>query len=308
VLHLAARLNIGVLHGHGAKGGAYARLATRFTRSPARPRLCFYTPHGGSLHYAPTSLKGRVFMGLERRLEPLTNGLIFESAYSAARFAAQVGPPRASSRVIPNGVLAEEFAPVLPAPDATDLVFVGELRHLKGVDVLLDALAMINRTRRTTATIVGAGPEAAQFKAHATTLGLDAVARFPGALPARQAFKMGRLLIMPSRAESFPYIVLEAGAAGVPMIATRVGGIPEIMGNTETPLIAPGDVEALTVAILDALDGPEALRQRALTLQARIANSFTVEAMTEAILAFYAQESTSAVLKATSGRAALATE
>jgi glycosyltransferase involved in cell wall biosynthesis len=192
--------------------------------------------------------------------------------------------------------------------DASDVVFVGELRHLKGVDVLLEALAMVNRTRRVTATIVGAGPDVAQFKAQATKLGLEDVTRFPGVLPARAAFKMGHALIMPSRAESFPYIVLEAGAAGLPLIATRVGGIPEITGDSGTPLIAPGDVEALAAALFDALDSPEVLQTRAQALQQRIASRFNVDTMTTSVMSFYAHTAALSVGKATSGRSLLTTD
>ena len=67
--------------------------------------------------------------------------------YAAARYSAQVGAPACATRVIPNGLAPEEFAQAEPAPDAADFLFVGELRHLKGVDVLLRALAQV-RARR----------------------------------------------------------------------------------------------------------------------------------------------------------------
>ncbi len=305
VLKLARKINADVLHGHGAKGGAYARLAAHLQR---QKRLCLYTPHGGSLHYVPTSTRGRVFMALERRLERMTDGIIFESAFAAERYATQVGRPRAPSRVIPNGVLAEEFEPITHDADASNFVFVGELRHLKGIDVLLEALAMVNRTRRVTATIVGSGPDAAQFKALVSKLGLEAVTRFTGALPARTAFKMGHVLIMPSRAESFPYIILEAGAAGLPVITTRVGGIPEITGESGTPLLMPGDVEALTAALFDALDSPDVLGNQALALRQRIARHFTVESMTKSVMCFYAHAAALSVAKRAAGRALLTTD
>ena len=83
-------------------------------------------------------------------------------------------------RVVHNGVTAEEFAEVAPDADATDLVFIGELRLLKGVDVLLDALALLSRTGRVTATIVGDGPDAGQFREQAERLGLASSTRFAG--------------------------------------------------------------------------------------------------------------------------------
>jgi glycosyltransferase involved in cell wall biosynthesis len=92
---------------------------------------------------------------------------------------------------------------------------------------------------------------------------------------------------VPSRAESFPYIVLEAAAAGLPLLATNVGGIPEIVAGTDTALLPPGDVGALAQAMLDALDEPATARAQALRLQQAVASRFTVSAMTDAVLELY---------------------
>jgi glycosyltransferase involved in cell wall biosynthesis len=293
---LLTQLNVDVLHGHGAKGGAYARLAGASVKAAANAcnptkLQVFYTPHGGSLHYAPASLKGRVYLGLERRLAKSTDGLIFESAYSSRVFAANVGAGLCPTAVIPNGVLAAEFGAHGPADNATDIVFIGELRHLKGVDVLLHALAQVQlsqpKGRTLTATIVGDGPDAGQFKALSYRLGLDRTVNFTGAMPAAKAFPLGRVLAMPSRAESFPYIVLEAAAAAIPLIATRVGGIPEITEGTDTPLIQPDDAFALAASLERTFADLPAARQRAMRLQQAVAQRFTVDVMTTAILAMY---------------------
>jgi glycosyltransferase involved in cell wall biosynthesis len=299
VLKLARSLDIDVLHGHGAKGGAYARLASRLLRFRGAAPLCIYTPHGGTLHFDPVSKKGRVLFALEKHLEVMTNGIIFESAYSAERYAALIGPARTTVGVVANGVGPADFEPIQTNADATDLLFVGELRTLKGVDVLLDAMAAVSSARSVTTTIVGDGPDADAFKAQAQRLGLGDRVRFPGARPARDAFKMGHTLIIPSRAESFPYIVLEAGAARKPLITTRVGGIPEIIGDSGTPMLAPGDVPALTAALFDALAAPDAGIARAAALCARIAGAFSVTGMTDAVLDVYRA---AAVLRSASGK------
>jgi glycosyltransferase involved in cell wall biosynthesis len=287
VLKLARSLDIDVLHGHGAKGGAYARLASRLLRFRGAAPLCIYTPHGGSLHFDSSSTKGRVLFALEKRLEAMTDGIIFESAYSSQRYAALIGPPRTTVRVVANGVGPADFEPVTLDADATDLLFIGELRMLKGVDVLLDAVATIASARSVTATIVGDGPDAEAFKGQAHRLGLGDRVRFPGARPARDAFKMGHTLIIPSRAESFPYIVLEAGAARKSLITTRVGGIPEIVGDSGTPMVEAGNVSALTAALFDALAAPEAGHAHAAALSERIAGSFSVTGMAGAVLDVY---------------------
>ena len=269
-----------VIHGHGAKGGAYARLVgTRALRA--------YTPHGGSLHFHPRSPIGFVYLTLERALLRRTDLILFESAYARDVYQARIGAPAGHLTVIHNGVAAAEFAPVLPTADVSDIVFVGELRRLKGVDVLIEAMGLLNAAGApVSATIVGSGPEAAEFQALARTRGLAKVT-FPGVMPAREAFARGRLLVVPSRAESLPYIVLEAAAAGLPVLATNVGGIPEIFGPHSGRLLPPGDAGKLAEAIRNAVADPAGLRGSASALRDRVRAEFSVEAMVAAVLAAY---------------------
>src|SRR5262249_20137929 len=139
VSRLAADGQADVLHGHGAKGGAYTRLASRGRAIRA------YTPHGGSLHYQWLSTVGFFYLAVERALRRRTDLLLFESAYGRDTFRAKIGEPTAIVRVIHNGIMPVEIAPVEPDAQASDLVFVGELRILKGVDLLLDAIALVRR-------------------------------------------------------------------------------------------------------------------------------------------------------------------
>lgn len=282
VARRAAEVAADVLHGHGAKGGAYARLAG------ARDAIRVYTPHGGSLHYRWSSPVGFLYLTLERALMARTDLFLFESEYGQDVFIAKIGAPRTIARVVHNGVTAAEFAPVAPAPDAADLVFIGELRMLKGVDVLIEAIGRLARGGRTvSANIVGDGPDRTAFEAAVSAQGLAQSVRFLGAKPARAAFALGRALAVPSRAESLPYIVLEAAAAGVPLITTRVGGIPEIYGPDAGLLIPPGDAAALARAIAAALDNPAAGRDTAARLQQRVRAQFSADSMTDDVLAAY---------------------
>lgn len=284
----ARPLNLDVLHGHGAKGGAYARLARRPLRAKGQDVRVFYTPHGGSLNFKPGTPAARFYLGLERILERASDGLIFESAYARDVYRARVGPGPAPDRVIHNGLQAADFTPHAPKADATDILFIGELRHLKGVHLLLHALSELQKSGSpVSATIVGSGPDEAEFKALSQNLGLDALVRFMGALPAREALGLGRVMVVPSLAESFPYVVLEAAAAGMPLIATRVGGIPEIVADTDTALIEPGSADALQTAIAAAFANPAAASEKATRLKARVAAMFTVGKMTSDVLTFY---------------------
>lgn len=271
-----------VIHGHGAKGAAYARLAS----SPG-DAIRVYTPHGGSLHYGVSPI-GLVYLALERVLMPRTDLLLFESEYGRETYRSKIGTSNALVRVVYNGIAEDEFVPVEPDAGATDLVFVGELRVLKGVDVLIDALISLAKNGvQISATIVGEGPDHAAFEQRAKPLGT--FVRFVGALPARQAFAMGRILVVPSRAESLPYIVLEAAGAGIPMIATRVGGIPEIFGPLASDLVPPGDAAALARAITAAVGSYPQRRVQAESLRQRLREGFSIDAMIDRGLEAYRQ-------------------
>ncbi len=283
---LGSQHSVDIVHGHGGKGGAYARLAARSLKQQGRKLAAFYTPHGGSLHYQPGTPAGFLYLGLEKLLAPITDGLIFESAYSARIYAEKVGT-RAAMRVVPNGLGPEEFSAHQPHPDAVDFLFVGELRVLKGVDLLIGALADIAKARPVTALIVGDGPDRARFEAQVAAFGLTKAVTFAGLLPARQAFPRARAIIVPSRAESFPYIVLEAAAACLPLVATDVGGIPEIVDGTDIQLVKPDDQPALVQSMLNVLSDLPAAQARAHNLQTAVHRRFTVAAMTDAVINFY---------------------
>lgn len=272
-----------VLHGHGAKGAALVRLAPR---RDGAIRVC--TPHGGTLVYAPGALAGGFYRWLERLMSSRTDLFLFESNFAAAEFTCTIARPRGPVRVVCNGVGGAEFAPLAVAPDASDVVFVGELRVLKGVDVLLEAMAIVKRAGRIVrATIAGEGPDAQRFKDLSKRLEVADQTRFVGHVPAREAFAMGRVLVMPSRAESLPYVILEAAAAGMPIIATRVGGIPEIFGPQSFRLVPPDDAAALAKALGEAMADPEELLRAAESLKARVRAHFTIDAMVDGGLAAY---------------------
>jgi glycosyltransferase involved in cell wall biosynthesis len=283
VMHRIAETKADVVHGHGAKGGAYARLAFR-----RRSALRVYTPHGGSLLFNRSTLAGWIYLSTERLLMPCGDLYLFESAYSADTFSHKIGPPPGLTRIVHNGVTRDEFEPVAPKADASDIVFIGELRMLKGVDVLIDAIAQLrDRGRRVTAALVGEGVEANAFRSQVARLNLEEAIRFCGAMPARQAQALGRLMVVPSRMESLPYVVLEAAASAKPLIATRVGGIPEIYGPLSANLVPPEDASALARAIARALDHPAEAAATAQSLRERVAASFSLQAMADGVLNAY---------------------
>jgi glycosyltransferase involved in cell wall biosynthesis len=276
-------LNPDMLHAHGAKGGAYARAIGTLLRVSGSRVARIYSPHGGSLHYDPRSRSGRVFFAAERMLGRVTDAFVFVSQYEADAYAAKVGAPKRPVAIVRNGLRPEEFDPVVPEANARDFLFIGELRVLKGTDVFIEAIARIGAS----AAIVGAGPDKALYEAMVRDLGLDGRIVFHERMPARAAFALARCVVVPSRAESMPYIVLEGIAAGVPMIATRVGGIPEIFGPSSDRLVPAGDAAALAAAMNEVKSSPLSALEMARALREAIRPEFSVSAMASAIESVY---------------------
>ena len=277
-----------VLHGHGSKGGLYARMSGFLPAAPDAIRA--YTPHGGSFNYYPGSFLHRIYMLAEGLLARRTDILLFESAFIGSCYEKYVGVSGPMKRVVLNGIGKAEAEPVEANPDAADFLYVGELRAAKGIDTLLDALAVVGRrTGRVPRTVlVGSGPDQQALSEHAANLNLTDFISFPGPMPARRAFTLGRTLLVPSRAESLPYIVLEGAGARLPMIATDVGGIPEIFGPHAGQLIHCNDPELLAGAMIDELQRTEAERQaRAGALADHVIERFSIDNMVEAVLAGY---------------------
>jgi len=272
-----------VVHGHGAKAGAYVRLRRRSNKL-----IRVYTPHGGSLHYPLDTLKGSFYSQLERTLMNSTELFLFESAFARNTYQRTVGVPSGLVRCVFNGVTAEEFEPVQRADDATDIVYVGEFRRIKGADLLIDAVAKLRADGKpVTLTLGGDGEEFERLKDQVKRLSLGNAVRFIGHVKARYGFSKGSLLVVPSRGDSMPYVVIEAAAAGVPMIAANVGGIPEIFDTHTDALFAPSNVGAMADAIKAALEDPLATAARAERLRERISQYFSQSAMVEGVLAGY---------------------
>jgi glycosyltransferase involved in cell wall biosynthesis len=192
-----------VVHGHGSKGGVLARVTRIAGCAPDAARA--YTPHGGSFNYRPGGAVHRFYMAVERLLTPLTDVFLFESAYISSRFDAEVGDETRLRRIVVNGLRPSEFQPVAPNADAAEFVYVGELRAVKGVDILLEATARLGaRTRPPRLALVGSGPEKDRLKELARSLGVLDRVSFPGVMCFRKAMALGRILVAPSRLESLP--------------------------------------------------------------------------------------------------------
>jgi glycosyltransferase involved in cell wall biosynthesis len=269
-----------IIHGHGAKGGLLARVAARRLGVPG-----LYTPHGGSMHYQWKSPVGAAFLATEKALARMGAGCVFVCNFEKDIFERKIGLGGKPSVVAYNGLWPDEFAEVPPGPKATDLVFVGEVRVLKGVDLLLQALTRIKPRFTPSLTIVGDGPEMDSFKAESEKLGLAQQVTFAGRMPMARALPLGHIMVIPSRNESFPYVVLETVAAAKPLLATHVGGIPEVL--PPDMLCAP-TAQSIADGLTRYLQDPAAQLEKARTLAQGLKINFSAQRMAKTITDFYA--------------------
>ncbi len=277
---IAKTLNVDVIHGHGAKGGLYARLASHCAKHGA-----VYTPHGGSTHYGWASPSGFFYLITETWLRRRTAGLAFVCEYEKQVYDQKIGIGGVPVNVVHNGLWGEEFKPVLPSKEAADLLFVGEMVENKGVDLLLRAIAQLKPKLSISAAIVGDGGQLADYQALAKTLGIAKQIDFKGRMGIAKALPLGKFFVLPSRRESFPYVVLEVMAAVRPMIAARVGGLTEML--PDQLLFEPDNVDALAAKLFDALSNGKAYTELAQQLSREAPEKFSAESMVQCVTRFY---------------------
>ena len=169
------------------------------------------------------------------------------------------GVPARKISVIPNGLDIDAYAPREPITAVRRVATVANLRHEKGHDVLLDAAAIVlRRFPDARFDIVGAGPERAALEARAEALSIGRAVSFLGHcedIPARLA--AADLFVLPSRSEAFPNAVLEAMAIGLPVIASAIGGLLEVIDDQRNGiLVRPGDPQALADQICALMADP----------------------------------------------------
>ncbi|MBD9371821.1 glycosyltransferase family 4 protein [Rhizobium sp. ARZ01] len=277
-----------VLHGHGAKGGAIARVIGSVLRVNRYRVARLYSPHGGSLHYSRDTFAGNAILRIEHLLESFTDALVFVCDFEHDTYVAKVGKPRCRSERIYNGISDRDFDTVYPREDAADFLYIGMLRDLKGPDVFIEAFAKTERRvgRPLSALMIGDGPDEAKYEHTMLRLGLGRRIAMMPAMKAREAFAMTRAVVVPSRAESMPYIVLEALAAKVPVIASRVGGIPEVLGNDNIALAEPADADALAAAMARSVTDPK-WRMQVMPDPDRFKGTFSASVMAASMMKLY---------------------
>jgi glycosyltransferase involved in cell wall biosynthesis len=175
-----------------------------------------------------------------------------------------------------TSLLVENFAPLKAGAPRTAfsqparIGSIGRLHANKGCDVLLDAAAILRGAGRAfELTIAGAGPDAAALRAQAERLGVAGQVRFPGWVDPEAALAGMDIFISASRVEPFGLVLIEAMAAGAPVVATDIDGPRDILQRGDLGVLTPaGDPKALALAIESVLGDPAAALARAGRAQA----------------------------------------
>ncbi|HEX9732805.1 MAG TPA: glycosyltransferase family 4 protein [Thermoanaerobaculia bacterium] len=188
-------------------------------------------------------------------------------------------------RVLPN---VTRGLPVPPAADGDEiepgyLLYVGRLRIRKGVEVLLEAMAqLVAEGRAARLLIAGSGEQEASLRRRTHELGLAGAVRLLGRCDAsrvRRLLSGARCLVVPSIYEGMPLVILEAMAESVPVVASAVSGIPEVVVDGETGwLVPPEDPPRLASALREALDDAAEARRRGEAGRRRVTETFTPRA------------------------------
>lgn len=249
-----------VLHTHGYKADFHGAWAARHSGV----RL-IATCH----NWIATDLRGRMYDLLDRLTLRSFRQVVAVSG-PVSRSLRRFGIPEDRIHIIPNGVDIRRFsaasvrAQTAPAHEGPVLGFIGRLSDEKGLDLLLRAIpGILRRYPKTVLLVAGDGAARTRLEALAADLGVIGSVRFLGRRDDIEAiYTEFDVLALPSRNEGAPMTVLEAMAAGVPVLATRVGGVPEIVREGQTGvLVDPNSVAAIEQGLIALLAAPD-LRAR----------------------------------------------
>jgi glycosyltransferase involved in cell wall biosynthesis len=279
------------IHGHSSKGGAIARLAALGTGVPS-----FYTLHGLIMMDPGLAAWKRAFyLAIELGLSLRTSRVIAVSP-EEQRAAVRVGLGQSRVALIPNGIGPARLAPrgearaaMCVSDDAVVIGFVGRLVEQKAPEVLVRGFAAaLARAPKARLAIVGAGPLENSLRELAKTLAIAEKVHWLGERDARGVLAGFDAFALSSRKEGLPYVILEAMAAGLPVVATESAGVEILVEPGGSGEVVPRDDavafgEALAAVASDA-DRRERYGRAALARASR----FTIDAMVDGTMAAYA--------------------
>ncbi len=273
-----------IVHAHSSKAGVLARLAAALCRVPAR----VFTAHGWAFK-AEAGRRATAYLWADRLVAPLTSAVVCVSETERRAGLAARTCHADRTVVIRNGIGAIDGRPGREGERTRHrLVSVGRLKAPKDMATLLDALALLGDVELD-ALVVGDGPDAAALREQVERLGLEGRVRLCGErddVPALLA--EADCFVLSSRSEGLPVSILEAMAAELPVVASAVGGVPELVEDGETGfLVPPGDPAALADALRRMLTDAELRRRLGAAGRARVEREFTLDAFLAAHLDLY---------------------
>jgi glycosyltransferase involved in cell wall biosynthesis len=256
LVRLCRRLRPDIVHAHSSKMGVLGRVAASLAGVPVR----IFTVHGWSFA-AYGGLGGRLFLRIERLVRPLTTTVVCVSEATREQGVAAHACDPAGSAVIHNAVDVASFRTTNGAAGPARIVGVGRFAYPKDFSTLLAALELVGAGYR--AALVGDGPGLGEVVTALRARGLSDRVELLGARgDVSDVLARSDVFVLSSRSEGFPVSILEAMAAGLPVVATDVGGVAEAVVDGETGILVPaGDPEALAAA-LGRLVADPALRRR----------------------------------------------
>ncbi len=298
IVRLLRRERVMLLHTHTSKAGFLGRLAARLARTP----IVVHTPHGHVFYGYYGRALTALFVLLERIAAPLADRIIVLTEQEMEEHLERRIGRRNQFVVIPSGVNLPALRAQAPpreearrrlgvSADCQLLIGVGRLVPIKGFDVLVRALpAIVKEAPAARLCLVGDGPDRPPLEAEARALGVADRVMLAGAHGQVAPFLAAAdLLVAPSRNEGLGKSLVEAMALGLPVVATRVGGIPAVVADGETgSLVPPDDPPALARAVGALLKDPE-LRRRAGEAGRRRAEQFSLAAMESRLLGLYGE-------------------
>jgi glycosyltransferase involved in cell wall biosynthesis len=264
-----------VVHTHGYRPDVVDAAGARRAGAPV-----VTTVHG----FTGGGWKNRLYESLQVRAFRRFDAVVAVSRPLAERLA-RAGVAHDRLHLVPNAwagssefVARADARDALGVPaDALVLGWVGRLTREKGADVLLHALPLLARPP-VTAVIVGDGPELAALRAEAARLGVADRIVWPGSVPnAGRLMRAFDVFVLSSRTEGTPIVLFEAIAAGVPVVATEVGGVPDVIGEGEAALVPAQNPGALAAAVASTLGDYTRSARWAAAAERRLAAEFGLE-------------------------------
>jgi len=238
-------------------------------RSNMKAELDVLGAHRGPTVLAPLlgAIEARIIERRERRVAEVAERVVFQTEFDRHDFLQRHPEVGGKTVVIPNNLEPSWFAPLWRDANTSSrvrhLIFVGTLNRRKGVPRLLEAFRHLVHEEGydIRLAVLGTGPLRGAATKLVQAYGLEERVDLLGQREnTLEAIARSDLLILPSLFDSFPNVLLEALHVGTPAVATRVGGIPEILGG-DGKLVAPGDTAALAAAVRRLIDDPGAYQQ-----------------------------------------------